>query len=414
MLNRTTFSGSRTTTSKISNEQESTMANKCDLKEEGVASSVAIQKDKKEPGTVSPRSLSPTAPQSFPCTLMEMINWCGESEQADEDGVSSLLCWAPNGEYFTINDQEKLSKHVLKIFFKDSKFDSFLRKLYRWGFKRVPFKSDYSGGRQGNLSFFVDGFERGDSYSCTRLKVHYSQKEEEARRQKSLKAKLKKMQKKSNEGHDIGWRKGNREQECATPDNRVISDMDYMAAPRGTCMPMAHDVQLVGPGRDTSGFSADNVSANNDYTQVALLAGTLALRQAEQLGCLLPLRQPRFPQQTTRNLYSDGTSSSAASCQLRILHDQIFLLKHRAVAKLLMKLRTIEEDKVALQGAACQLRELERRTVLSPQMCSGIARASLGRPYYPIGSAHPALAVMSLPQVYANVSASATSTSRQI
>jgi hypothetical protein len=408
-----------TKASDISNEQESTMANnkadhvgqsdddqkqlKTHVKEEAVLSSVAIhQANEKEPITAAPRSLSPTAPKTFPCTLMEMINWCGESEQADEDGISSLLCWGPDGKYFTINDQEKLSKHVLKRFFKDSKFDSFLRKLYRWGFKQVPLKRDNSCRRQRNLSFFVDGFERDDSSSCTKLKVRYSQKEGEARTQKSLKAKLKKMQQKSNEKHNIGWRKGKPEQErtppqCmgATPANRVIFGMDNMAAPRGTCTPRAHNVvQLVGPACDTSGFSADNVCANNDYSQVAPFADMLTLRQAEQLQCRRPLVQLPFSQQTTHN-------------QLRILHDQRLLLKHRAVTNILMELQTIQENKVAflVQGAVCQLRELERLR------CSSSPRASLllDRPPNPIGSAHPAQSVMSLPQVYTQLSAFVTS-----
>jgi hypothetical protein len=172
------------------------------LREQAVAS-VDILKNKKERKKVSSCCSLPPTSWPFPYRLMDMINWC-ESEHASKEGVSNYSCWSPDGKHFTINNKEKLSVHVLKRFFKDSKFDSFQRKLYRWGFKQVTSKRG-SCGQGGDLSFYADGFERdGPPNSCFKLKVRYSKREKYERALKSLESKHKKMKKKSDTGITSG------------------------------------------------------------------------------------------------------------------------------------------------------------------------------------------------------------------
>jgi hypothetical protein len=392
----------------VSDEQHSKMANSCDqmgtrveareaklLGSEAAGDLVAIQKNKTETVAAYCCSLQHTS-SSFPCRLMKMINWC-ESEQADKEGVSLLIGWSVDGKYFTINDREKLSEHVLRRFFKDSKFESFQRKLYRWGFKQVPSKRDSSGIKHGIFSFYVDGFERDSPNSSTKLKVRYSTKEEYERRQKSLKAKLNKMEKKSNAGNNLGRYKGKPKLELSppahvgivTPCNRVVPVMDYSTHPRGTCASAAH-LEIGHAGGASSIFSED--ASANDIIQVALLADMVAQRQSEQRSFLLPLRQ-EYGVSPTGNFYS-GTSS--ASSQLGILYQQSLILSRWASASRMLDLRTMEERKVALQRV-CHLRNLQQLTdpLSCLQMCSSIPGASLGLSHYPIAPAQP-----SLPQVY--------------
>jgi len=44
--------------------------------------------------------------------------------------------WAQDGQVFFIRDKDELDRRWLPLFFQRTKFTSFSRKLYRWGFRR--------------------------------------------------------------------------------------------------------------------------------------------------------------------------------------------------------------------------------------------------------------------------------------
>jgi hypothetical protein len=411
-LPKKTVSGPKESVSSVaSNEQQWEMVNRDDqmstsmearrmklLEFQAAVALVAIRKNKSKNIAASCYSL-PLASSSFPCTLMEMINW-SESEQADKEGISLSICWAPDGKYFTINDHEKLSKHVLRRFFKDSKFDSFQRKLYRWGFKQVPPKRDSTRRRQGNVSFYADGFERNNSNSCTTLKVRYSTKEKEQRKNKTLKAKLKKMEKESTLGNNICRRKEKPGDERSPTPRRIgNTPCKCVAVHRGMCTSRAN-IEL---GPSDNMFPGNG--SPNEYSQFDALA---------QPDYLLPSSNHKGV--PTGDLYC-GASSSPVLCQTSILHQhqKILVLKQRYLAKMMVERRTIEENSVVLHGAVCQLRKLQRLAGLSLQMYSSIPRASLGLPYYPIELAQPPIDVVnSLPHVHPDWSACVASTKHQI
>jgi hypothetical protein len=368
------LSGSKNRATGIaSNEQQPKMVKNCDhvgtsdnlgkveklLEGKVVASSVAIREDKKETIAAANGSLPPTS-WHFPCRLMDMINWC-ESDEAEKEGISLLICWSPDGKYFTINDQEKLSEHVLRRFFKDSKFGSFRRKLYRWGFKQVTCKID--ARRQGDVSFRVDGFERNDPNSCSKLKVRYSKKENDERRQKSLEAKQKKMEKQSNAGTSDERRKNTPEQDTSlhrlgAPCSQIVSGAGVLTVP----------LEILPASRASLAFAPEVMFSNNahvNYSCQVGLAQMLALRQSElQAGYLPSLRQHLSP---TRNPYS-----AAFSCQLISQQEGSLLTK---LANL-MELRKMDENISTLQYIckSCELQQLGH----SMQLFSSIARASSG------------------------------------
>jgi len=64
---------------------------------------------------------------SFPERLMQML---------DSDEFSVIIYWSGFGDSFCINTKEFIEK-VLDVYFQGSKFESFVRKLNRWGFKRT-------------------------------------------------------------------------------------------------------------------------------------------------------------------------------------------------------------------------------------------------------------------------------------
>jgi len=48
-----------------------------------------------------------------------------------------FITWFPEGNSFTIVSKGQLERDILPKYFKEAKFQSFVRKLYRWGFRRI-------------------------------------------------------------------------------------------------------------------------------------------------------------------------------------------------------------------------------------------------------------------------------------
>jgi len=113
---------------------------------------------------------------SFPEKLMKMLTWC-RSEEAGPGRWA--IHWCPNGKSFIIQHPANLSNYVLPKFFKACKFESFKRKLYRWGFRQVIKGPDRNAYYEENfLSYHPD--------RCTKLRIHYSKKEQTQQTAKAL------------------------------------------------------------------------------------------------------------------------------------------------------------------------------------------------------------------------------------
>lgn len=54
-----------------------------------------------------------------------------------EDPETFCVAWLPDGKSFVIRHPDEFTRKVLPKFFKATKFSSFTRKLYRWGFRQV-------------------------------------------------------------------------------------------------------------------------------------------------------------------------------------------------------------------------------------------------------------------------------------
>ena len=64
----------------------------------------------------------------FPAKLMEMIS---------DEANSQCIRWQPHGRSFVILCPDRFTSEVLPRYFKETKFSSFTRKLYRWGFRYI-------------------------------------------------------------------------------------------------------------------------------------------------------------------------------------------------------------------------------------------------------------------------------------
>jgi len=58
-------------------------------------------------------------------------------EALSQSDLSHAIAWLPNGKMFEVTSPTKLVEDILPRFFQETKFESFDRKLRRWGFKRV-------------------------------------------------------------------------------------------------------------------------------------------------------------------------------------------------------------------------------------------------------------------------------------
>ena len=76
----------------------------------------------------------------------------------------------PHGKSFAITDPDAFSADVLPRYFKSTKFKSFTRKLYRWGFRQIT-----KGPDKG--SYYHELFVRDDPELCARMNCTYSDKE---------------------------------------------------------------------------------------------------------------------------------------------------------------------------------------------------------------------------------------------
>merc|ERR1711920_126564 len=74
-----------------------------------------------------------------------------------------LVCWAPGGRSFLVNDQTKFSKEILPNYFKHQKMNSFIRQLNMYGFKKVPKLSEgtLNAIETDQIEFANDYFIRG-------------------------------------------------------------------------------------------------------------------------------------------------------------------------------------------------------------------------------------------------------------
>lgn len=80
----------------------------------------------------------------------------------NNEELSEIITWHPNGNGFTVLDKIRLVNEVLPMYFKEAKFSSFNRRLKRWNF---------SIQRHGHKmsSYFHPNFKRGDVKSILKI-----------------------------------------------------------------------------------------------------------------------------------------------------------------------------------------------------------------------------------------------------
>ena len=90
---------------------------------------------------------------------MKMMKW------ANGEGLTCVQ-WVDDGKSFVINQPEAFTRDVVPRFFKATKFSSFTRKLYRWGFRQV----NRGIGPDDPIIFGNDFFQRDNEELMCKMK----------------------------------------------------------------------------------------------------------------------------------------------------------------------------------------------------------------------------------------------------
>ena len=83
-----------------------------------------------------------------------------------QDHESFCIAWLPDGLSFVIRNPDEFTRTVVVKFFKATKFSSFTRKLYRWGFRQV----NRGIGPEDPIIFGNDHFQRDNLELMTQMR----------------------------------------------------------------------------------------------------------------------------------------------------------------------------------------------------------------------------------------------------
>mmetsp|Transcript_18180 Transcript_18180/g.25622 ORF Transcript_18180/g.25622 Transcript_18180/m.25622 type:complete len:429 (-) Transcript_18180:1399-2685(-) len=103
---------------------------------------------------------------TFPEKLMLMLTYV--EKIAKDNGQHPSMSWTPDGRVFVIHNKEALVSNVLPLFFKQGKFASFTRKLYRWGFRQVSISLERSQRKE--MIFGHEYFQRDNKELMVKMR----------------------------------------------------------------------------------------------------------------------------------------------------------------------------------------------------------------------------------------------------
>jgi len=117
----------------------------------------------KEEKRFLPSYKKPDAALTFPEKMMSLMKY---STKIAEDPETFCVSWLPDGKSFIIRNPDEFTRKILPKFFKATKFSSFTRKLYRWGFRQV----NRGIGPDDPIIFGNEYFQRDQAELMTKMR----------------------------------------------------------------------------------------------------------------------------------------------------------------------------------------------------------------------------------------------------
>jgi hypothetical protein len=84
-----------------------------------------------------------------------------DREKAKSGKRDPCACWSQDGHAFIVRSRKEFVATLLPLFFRDAKFSSFTRKLYRWGFRQICFPKKVNR-KDREMIFGHEHFQRDD------------------------------------------------------------------------------------------------------------------------------------------------------------------------------------------------------------------------------------------------------------
>merc|ERR1712085_207737 len=119
------------------------------------SSTESIFENKSKDAISSTQDLKKKENLKFPQQLMKILS---------REEFEGIIAWNSDGKSFTIHNRNRLDEIWKFLEFPDAKFDSFRRKLHRWGFKVVR-RGEANAG-----AYYHKRFLRNDPSTCMNMK----------------------------------------------------------------------------------------------------------------------------------------------------------------------------------------------------------------------------------------------------
>jgi HSF-type DNA-binding len=118
--------------------------------------------------TLSPLLTPPSPYHTTPPTNYEYLHtqMMNLMKFAEEQPEGYCVAWLPDGKSFVIRNPDEFTRQVLPKFFKATKFSSFTRKLYRWGFRQV----NRGIGPDDPIIFGNEHFQRDNAEEMSKMR----------------------------------------------------------------------------------------------------------------------------------------------------------------------------------------------------------------------------------------------------
>lgn len=93
-----------------------------------------------------------------------------EIAKAGKRAETACAMWTLDGRAFLIRDQDELVKTILPRIFQKSKFSSFTRKLYRWGFRQIYTDGASKKSDHRDMIFASENFQRDNKHLLANMR----------------------------------------------------------------------------------------------------------------------------------------------------------------------------------------------------------------------------------------------------
>ncbi|KAI2494666.1 DNA binding protein [Fragilaria crotonensis] len=125
---------------------------------------------------------------TFPEKLMLMLMYVDKEFRTPGSSPEDVcISWILDGRAFIIRRKEDMVKQFLTLFFRQTKFPSFTRKLYRWGFRQVSVAPAHAGDNKREMIFGHEFFQRDNKALMGRMRSLTAAGKRRAMQARSLK-----------------------------------------------------------------------------------------------------------------------------------------------------------------------------------------------------------------------------------